>query len=97
MKVSKKEVEHVAALARLTFSPEELALYTEQFNDILGYINRLNEVDLEDVEPTSHVQPLKNVLREDLAITSGNDLREATFREAPESEHGFFKVPPIIE
>ncbi len=97
MKVSKKEVEHVAALARLTFSPEELALYTEQFNDILGYINRLNEVDLEDVEPTSHVQPLKNVLREDCAITSGSDLREAVLREALATEHGYFKVPPIID
>lgn len=97
MKVDKKEVEHVAALARLTFSPGELELYTEQFNDILDYINRLNEVDLENVEPTSHVQPLKNVLRDDCAITSTNDLREAVLREAPASEHGFFKVPPIIE
>ncbi len=97
MKVNKKDVEHVAALARLTFSSEELELYTEQFNDILDYINRLNEVDLENVEPTSHVQPLKNVLREDCAITSSTDLREAVLREAPAAEHGYFKVPPVIE
>lgn len=97
MKVNKDEVEHVAALARLTFSPDELELYTEQFNDILEYINRLNEVDLENVEPTSHVQPLKNVLREDCAVTSDGELREAVLQEAPEAEHGFFKVPPIID
>ena len=97
MKVNKKEVEHVAALARLTFTPDELELYTEQFNDILEYINRLNEVDLENVEPTTHVQPLKNVLREDYAVCSDAGVREAVLREAPETEHGFFKVPPIIE
>ena len=97
MKVNKKEVEHVAALARLTFTPEELELYTEQFNDILEYINRLNEVNLENVEPTTHVQPLKNVLREDYTVCSDAGVREAVLREAPEAEHGFFKVPPIIE
>ncbi len=97
MKVNKKEVEHVAALARLTFSPEELELYTEQFNDILEYINRLNEVDLENVEPTSHVQPLKNVLREDCVVTSDEELRQSVLQEAPEVEHGFFKVPTIID
>ncbi|MEW5921272.1 MAG: Asp-tRNA(Asn)/Glu-tRNA(Gln) amidotransferase subunit GatC [Bacillota bacterium] len=97
MKVSRKEVEHVAALARLAFSPEEVDLYTEQFNDILDYINRLNEVDLENVEPTSHVQSLNNVLREDCAVSSDLLLREAILREAPETERGLFKVPPVID
>lgn len=97
MKVHKKEVEHVAALARLTFSTAELELYTEQFNDILGYIDSLNEVNLENIEPTSHVQPLKNVLRDDHAVSSSAELREAVLREAPEREHGLFKVPPVIE
>lgn len=97
MKVGRKEVEHVAALARLTFSPEEVELYTKQFNDILDYINRLNEVDLENVEPTSHVQPLHTVLRKDQAVSSDLTLREAVLREAPEAEKGFFKVPPVID
>lgn len=97
MKVGKKEVEHVAALARLTFSPAELELYTEQFNDILDYINRLNEVNLENIEPTTHVQPLKNVLREDNAVNSIAKFREAVLKEAPSAEDGLFKVPPVIE
>ncbi len=97
MKISRKEVEHVAALARLAFSPEEVELFTRQFNDILDYINKLNEIDLEDVEPTSHVQPLHTVLREDEAVPGDSALLEAVLREAPETENGFFKVPPVID
>lgn len=97
MKVSKKEVEHVAALSRLAFEAEEVELFTGQFNAILDYVNRLNELNLADIEPTSHVQPLHTVLREDMVVASDLTLREAILREAPETEKGFFKVPPVIE
>lgn len=62
MNVSRKEVEHVAALARLALSEEEKNLYTGQFNVILDYINRLNELNLENIDPMTHVQQLRNVL-----------------------------------
>lgn len=97
MKVSRKEVEHVAALARLAFSPEEVDLYTAQFNDILNYVNRLKDVDLDEVEPAGHPQPLSNVLRDDLVVPGSGAARDAILREAPEEENGLFKVPPVIE
>lgn len=97
MKVSRKEVEHVAALARLALSQEEADLYTAQFNDILDYVNRLKDVDLDNVEPARHPQPLSNVLREDCVVPGNAAMREAILREAPEEENGFFKVPPVIE
>jgi aspartyl-tRNA(Asn)/glutamyl-tRNA(Gln) amidotransferase subunit C len=97
MKVSGKEVEHVAALARLALSLDEVDLYTVQFNDILDYINRLKDVDLDNIEPARHPQPLSNILREDQVVPGSAAMREAILREAPEQEDGFFKVPPVIE
>jgi len=92
-------VEHVAALARLALSEEEKNLYTEQFNVILEYINRLNELKLKDIEPMTHVQQLKNVLRKDIAKGSKKELVVRILEESPgrEKEKGFFSVPPVIE
>lgn len=97
MNVSRKEVEHVAALARLTLAEEEINLYTEQFNSILEYIHRLNELKLVDVEPMRHVQGLKNVFREDCAISSPGELLQMVLEEAPRQENGYFLVPPVID
>ncbi|HAP31743.1 MAG TPA: Asp-tRNA(Asn)/Glu-tRNA(Gln) amidotransferase subunit GatB, partial [Firmicutes bacterium] len=81
----------------LAFSPEEVDLYTVQFNDILDYINRLKDVDLDNIEPAYYLQPLGNILREDCVLPGTAAMREAILREAPEQEDGFFKVPPVIE
>jgi len=97
LSVSKKEVEHVAALARLALTEEEKTLYTEQFNVILDYIHRLNELKLEGIEPTTHVQQLNNVLREDRAQKSTRDLLLKVLEEAPEQDKGYFVVPSVIE
>jgi aspartyl-tRNA(Asn)/glutamyl-tRNA(Gln) amidotransferase subunit C len=99
LNVSRKEVEHVAALARLALSEEEKNLYTEQFNVILEYINRLNELKLENIDPMTHVQQLRNVLRKDIAKGSEKELVVRILEESPgkEKEKGFFSVPPVIE
>jgi aspartyl-tRNA(Asn)/glutamyl-tRNA(Gln) amidotransferase subunit C len=97
LNVSKKEVEHVTTLARLALTEEEKTLYTEQFNVILEYIHRLNELKLDDIEPTTHVQQLKNVLREDQARNSEKELLKKVLEEAPDKEKGYFLVPPVIE
>lgn len=97
MSVGKKEVEYVASLARITLSEEEKVLYTEQFNTILEYIHLLNKLELDEVEPTSHVLPLNNVFRQDQAKTSTQKMIDRVLEEAPEKEKFHFRVPSIIE
>ncbi|MBO8169173.1 MAG: Asp-tRNA(Asn)/Glu-tRNA(Gln) amidotransferase subunit GatC [Thermoanaerobacteraceae bacterium] len=94
MSISKKDVEHVALLARLEFSEEELEEYTKQLNDILGYVDKLNELDTADVEPTSHVLPLNNVLREDASRDYLDN--ETALKNAPDKKDGMFRVPKIV-
>ena len=94
-KITKKDVEHVAKLARLKLSKEEKEKFTKQLDLILKYIDKLNELDIKKVEPTSHILPLKNVFREDKVRKS---LKvEKVLENAPEKAKGFLKVPKIIE
>jgi aspartyl-tRNA(Asn)/glutamyl-tRNA(Gln) amidotransferase subunit C len=95
MKIGVKDVEYVARLARLTLSDEEKNEFALQLNDILTYMDKLNELDTRDVEATSHVIPVKNVLRPDEARQSLSP--ETSLGNAPEREKGFYKVPRIIE
>jgi aspartyl-tRNA(Asn)/glutamyl-tRNA(Gln) amidotransferase subunit C len=69
MKITRKEVEHVAKLARLALRDEEIDILTGQLSNILTYVEKLNELDTKNVDPTSHVLPIKNVLREDRKIS----------------------------
>ncbi|WP_223070487.1 Asp-tRNA(Asn)/Glu-tRNA(Gln) amidotransferase subunit GatC [Paenibacillus caui] len=95
MSIQAKDVEHVAKLARLNLSEEEKEMFTEQLNAILQYVEKLNELDTENVEPTTHVLHLSNVMREDVVQESLPE--EKVFRNAPEEEDGQFKVPAILE
>ncbi len=94
MSITKKEVEHVALLARLDLSEKEKEDYTNQLNSIIGYMNKINELDTENVEPTAHVLPIFNVMREDNAKDSLD--RGEVLKNAPEKENGQFKVPKIV-
>ena len=94
-KITKRDVEYVAKLARLRLSEKEKEKFTKQLDQILKYVDKLNELDTEKVKPTSHVLPLKNVFREDKIWKS---LKiEKVLENAPEKVKGFFKVPKIIE
>jgi aspartyl-tRNA(Asn)/glutamyl-tRNA(Gln) amidotransferase subunit C len=95
MKISQEEVRHVALLARLTLSPQEEAAFTEQLDEILTYIEKLNELDTGAVEPTAHAVEVPAPLREDQVRNQANV--ETLLRNAPERDHAFFKVPKIIE
>ena len=95
MSLSKKEVEHVANLARLALTEEEINTYTEQLNTILGFFGKLNELNTSHIRPTSHAQDIYNVFREDEARDS--IPRETALKNAPDEEDGQFKVPPAIE
>jgi len=95
MSITVKDVEHVADLARLELSEEEKVKFTEQLNNILKYAEQLNELDTEQVAPTSHAVPLSNVMREDKARPSLPI--EQVMLNAPEEEDGQFKVPAVLE
>ncbi|TMZ33904.1 Asp-tRNA(Asn)/Glu-tRNA(Gln) amidotransferase subunit GatC, partial [Klebsiella pneumoniae] len=86
MSISKEQVEHIAQLARLSLAPDEVERFTEQLNDILRFAEKLNELDTEGVEPTSHVMPMTNVLREDEVKPSWP--RERVLVNAPEQKDG---------
>lgn len=93
--LSRQEVDHVARLGRLNLTDEERATFTGQLNEILGYVEKLKELDVAEVEPTAHVVPLQNVLRPDLSRPSFG--REEMLANAPDRVEGFFKVPRILE
>ncbi|MDI3256929.1 MAG: Asp-tRNA(Asn)/Glu-tRNA(Gln) amidotransferase subunit GatC [Kyrpidia sp.] len=95
MKISLEQVEHVARLARLALTESEAAMYAEQLGAILEFADQLQELDVSDVPPTSHVLPISNVLREDEARPGLS--REAALAGAPDSEDGQFRVPAILE
>ena len=94
-RITRREVEHVARLARLALSEEEKELMTRQLDRILGYVDKLNELDTSQVEPTSHVIPMENVLREDAVRPSLS--QDDALANAPDREPPFFRVPRIIE
>ena len=94
-KVSREEVLKIASLAQISLSEDEVERYTSQLNSILGYIDQLNELDTEEIEPLSHVLDLTNVTRKDLEESSLE--REDVLMNAPESDGEYFIVPKVID
>ena len=93
--ITKQQVEHVAKLARLNLSEEEKELYTKQLSKILDYIDQLNEINTEGIEPMTQPIPIINVMRED--IVKKQFERQDMLKNAPHEEYGFFRVPKIGE
>ena len=93
--ISIEDVQHISNLARLTLNSEEVKASQEQLSHILDYIEKLNQLDTEDVHPTSHVIPIRNVTKAD----DQKDLfeRDEILANAPSSERGYFEVPQVIE
>ncbi|MBF0345156.1 MAG: Asp-tRNA(Asn)/Glu-tRNA(Gln) amidotransferase subunit GatC [Nitrospirae bacterium] len=95
MSISHKDVQHISALSRLKLTEDEKDLFGSQLNDILLYVNQLNELDTTDVPPTSHVVPLKNVVRPD--STQPSLALDDALSNAPDRAGNFYRVPKIIE
>lgn len=95
MKIQRRDVEHVAALARLQFQEHELDTFTRQLNDILDYFEKLQQVDTTNVAPSTHAVSLNNAFRED--NRHGSLPSESALGNAPGAESSYFKVPRIIE
>ncbi len=89
------DVRHVADLARLHLTDEEVRLYAQQLSAILDYAERLQEVDTSDVPPTPYVLPLQNVMAED--VPQPSLLNEVALANAPDKADGFFRVRAVFE
>ena len=94
MAVTVQDVEYIARLARLSFTDEEKQRLTVELNTILGYMEQLNSVPTDDVEPLSHVIDLQSVMREDRQVPGLS--REDALKNAPARTDEFFKVPKVI-
>ncbi len=95
MNISVALVEDVARLARLELSEEEKNLFAGQMGDILGYVEKLRELDTEGVLPTSHAVPMENAFREDVDCPSIGIEKALT--NAPDRVGSFYRVPKVIE
>ena len=94
MPISPDDVRHIARLARLALSDDEVPRFTRQLGAILEYVDKLKEVDVSGVESTGHAVPLVGPLRRDEPRPF--DVREAVLAGAPRAEEGLFAVPKII-
>lgn len=94
MSITIEDVKHVAKLARLEFTERELEAMTKDMSQIVGYVEKLGELDVSGVEATAHVLDLKNVFREDVQKTILT--QEQALANAPKAKKGHFSVPKVI-
>ncbi len=95
MSISIREVEHIASLAKLRFSEAEKETLAAELSSILEYMEKLEQLDTDGVEPMSHPASLSNVMRDDEVKTSLPV--ETALANAPAKQKGFFKVPKVIK
>ena len=93
-KITSKDVRKVAKLARLEIPDDQLEIYTSQLEKILAYVAQLEEVETDDVSPTTRAVEVVNVVRDDKVKTS--NVREELLDQAPHREGSFFRVPKIL-
>jgi aspartyl-tRNA(Asn)/glutamyl-tRNA(Gln) amidotransferase subunit C len=95
MNLTRDDVQRVALLAQLRLMPEELEQFTHQLQNILQYMEKLNELDTSEIEPFTHAVDVSNIFREDIVTNSPNT--DAILANAPAKSKTFFRVPKIIE
>jgi len=95
MSIDLETARRVAKLARIRVDEDDLPALAGEFNDILGFIEQLNEVDVDGVEPMTSVTPQRLKRREDV-VTSGG-MPERILKNAPDAREGFFAVPKVVE
>ena len=97
MELSRKEIEHIAKLARLELTEDELVKYGNQLSGVLNYIDQLKEVDVRGVEPTAQVTGLENILRRDEVNETDMSIIDEALKNAPELEDNQVKVKRVLE
>ncbi len=91
--ISTDDVKHVAKLARLELTEDEIIKYSRQLGEILKYVEQMNEVNTDNIEPMAHPVPVYNVMRDD--AVKYEQTKEEMMSNAPYEENGFFRVPKI--
>ena len=94
-KITLEDVEYVASLAQLTLDEEAKQRLLREMGDLLAYVDKLNELDTDDVEPMMHVLDISNVYRED--VVTGSLDHEAALKNAPKTDGSYFPVPRILD
>ena len=94
-KIDEAQVRRVALLSRLELSDKEVAQFSSQLSDIVEYIEKLNELNTDNVQPLAHCLPVHNVLREDIPHPSLTN--DQALANAPQREDEYFKVPKILD
>ena len=95
-KISLEEVEHIAELARIELSGEEKKKFSDELSDVLGYVEQLQEVNTDGIEPMSQATGMVNVLREDVAENCDKNVRKKIIESFPEEKEGYVKVKQIL-
>jgi len=95
--LTKKEVEHIAILARLGLSEKEKELFSEQLSSILDYVSQLQKIDTQGVEPTAQITGLENVLAQDIIEEADAQVRSGLLKVAPELEDNLIKTSSVFE
>lgn len=95
MSIDLETARRVAKLARIRVDEDDLPALASEFNTILGFIEQLNEVDVEGVDPMTSVTPMRLKRREDV-VTTG-DIQDRILKNAPDAREGFFAVPKVVE
>jgi aspartyl-tRNA(Asn)/glutamyl-tRNA(Gln) amidotransferase subunit C len=92
--IKREDVEYLSKLARIELKEEEKIKFEKDLEKILEYVSKLNEVNTENIPPSYHVLPIKNVFRED--IPEKSTQKKEILKNAPDRDENFFKVPRII-
>ena len=95
MSITPEEVKHIALLSRLDLQDEEVPMYTAHLAEMLEYVEKLRELDVDGVEPMSHALPLSNVMRDD--VVEPSLPREEALKNAPDRYESYFRVPRVTE
>ncbi|MCK4912130.1 MAG: Asp-tRNA(Asn)/Glu-tRNA(Gln) amidotransferase subunit GatC [Candidatus Omnitrophica bacterium] len=93
--IDKKDVKYVANLAKIKIASGQEAFLEEQFSKIIGYIDKLKELNVEGVEPSRGAHITRDVFREDKVVPS--DCREEILKNSPSREGDYFKIPKVVE
>ena len=94
--ISKEQVQHIAKLARIELTEQEVEKFQKDLGEILAYFDTLKSVQTENVEPMTHSVPLQNVTREDMPQGQNLEVVQKLIAMSPESENGFVKVKEIF-
>lgn len=95
MSITEDEARKIAHLARIAVQPEELPVLAHELNEIVKFMEQLNEADVADIEPMTGVTPMRLKRREDVVSSGG--MADQILSNAPDSREGFFAVPKVVE